>query len=67
MPFVAHLYCRWHVTDKSNLIEIPGWMPENERGICGTLLLRMPPEQGRAVLDRMKMKPDDEPEIVEPE
>ena len=55
------------MADEPNLIEIPGWMPENGRGICGTLLLGMPPKQGRAVLDRLRIKPDDDSEIVEPE
>lgn len=50
MPSVAHLCFRWHVTDASSLIEIPDWLPENGRGICGTLLLR-------------KTKSDDEPSM----
>jgi hypothetical protein len=38
--------------------------PEGRRGICGNLLMSMPPDQARAVLGRLaEQEPDDAPSM----
>ncbi|RQW82026.1 MAG: hypothetical protein EHM62_04230 [Methylococcus sp.] len=39
--------------------------PAGRRGICGNLLMSMPPEQARAVLERLaEQEPDDAPSMI---
>lgn len=48
-----------------DLNENPDPQPERRRGICGNLLMSMPPEQARAVLERLAEKtPDDAPSMT---
>lgn len=39
--------------------------PEGRRGICGNLLMSMPPDQARSVLKRLaEQEPDDAPSMI---
>ncbi len=39
--------------DDDDLAENPDPQPERRRGICSNLLMSMPPEQARTVLERL--------------